>query len=112
MTLRTATVLTSPVRGVCLVVGSLIRSQPIIAFDMCSELAHATCETRPKVCTPAKVAGRSCHGDTIVCCFVLLEPTWMLYRVPRVSPGVTAPICHTVCVCVLLCFIRTDVDVV
>ena len=27
-----------------------------------------------------------------VCCFVLLEPTWMLYRVPRVSPGVTAPI--------------------
>jgi len=27
----------------------------------------------------------------ILCCFVLLEPTWMLYRVPRVSPGVTAP---------------------
>ena len=27
-----------------------------------------------------------------LCCFVLLEPTWMLYRVPRVSPGVTAPI--------------------
>jgi len=27
-----------------------------------------------------------------VCCFVLLEPTRMLYRVPRVSPGVTAPI--------------------
>ena len=40
MTLRTATVLTSPVRGVCLVVGSLIRSQPIIAFGMCSELTH------------------------------------------------------------------------
>ena len=27
-----------------------------------------------------------------VCCFVLLVPTRMLYRVPRVSPGVTAPI--------------------
>ena len=27
-----------------------------------------------------------------MCCSVLLEPTWMLYRVPRVSPGVTAPI--------------------
>ena len=24
----------------------------------------------------------------VLCCFVLLEPTWMLYRVPRVSPGV------------------------
>ena len=27
-----------------------------------------------------------------LCCFVLLEPTCMLYRVPSVSPGVTAPI--------------------
>ena len=26
-----------------------------------------------------------------VCCFVLLVPTWLLYRVPRVSPGITAP---------------------
>ena len=59
MTLRTATVLTSLVRGVCLVVGSLIRSQPIIAFGMCSELTHATCEVQPKICTPAKVACRS-----------------------------------------------------
>ena len=34
-----------------------------------------------------------CHYDALsLCCFVLLEPTWMLYRVPRVSPGVTAPI--------------------
>ena len=28
---------------------------------------------------------------SLVCCFVLLVPTWLLYRVPRVSPGVTAP---------------------
>ena len=28
---------------------------------------------------------------TIRCCFVLLEPTPKVYRVPRVSPGVTAP---------------------
>ena len=62
MSLGTATVLTSPVRGVCLVVGILLRSQPIIAFGMCSELTHATCEVQPKVCTPAKVAGRSFHN--------------------------------------------------
>ena len=27
----------------------------------------------------------------VVCCFVLLVPTPLVYRVPRVSPGVTAP---------------------
>jgi hypothetical protein len=59
MTLRAATVLTSPVRSVCLVVGSLIRSQPIIAFGMCRELTHASCEVQPRICTPAKVACRS-----------------------------------------------------
>ena len=42
-------------------------------------------------------ATETCHpnsrpGAGPVCCFVLLEPTWMLYREPRVSPGVTAPI--------------------
>ena len=32
-----------------------------------------------------------CLPTLSVCCFVLLVPTWLLYRVPRVSPGVTAP---------------------
>ena len=31
------------------------------------------------------------HKVETLCCFVLLVPTWLLYRVPRVSPGVTAP---------------------
>ena len=40
----------------------------------------------------AELPGGVCGRPTVcVCCFVLLEPTWMLYRVPRVSPGVTAP---------------------
>jgi len=64
MALRTATVLTSPVRRVCLIVGSFIRSQPVIAFDVCSELTHATCETRPKVCTSTK---RAVHRANEVC---------------------------------------------
>jgi hypothetical protein len=55
--------LTSPVRGVCLAVSSLIRSQPIIAFGMCSELAYATCEVQPKICTPAKVACRNFYDS-------------------------------------------------
>ena len=66
MTLRAATVLTSPVRSVCLVVGSLIRSQPIIAFGMCSELTHGTCEVQPEICPPAKVACRSFYDSILV----------------------------------------------
>ena len=32
-----------------------------------------------------------CLAKGSVCCFVLLNRRGMLYRVPRVSPGVTAP---------------------
>ena len=66
MTLRAATVLTSPVRSVCLVVGSLIRSQSIIAFSMSNELTHATCEVQPTICTPAKVACCSFYNSILV----------------------------------------------
>ena len=66
MSLGSATVLTSPVRGVCLVVGSLIRSQPIIAFGMCSELTHGTGEVQAEICPPAKVACRSFYDNIMV----------------------------------------------
>ena len=38
------------------------------------------------------LARAEAHKLKVQCCFVLLEPTWMLYRVPMVSPlaGVTA----------------------
>ena len=38
-----------------------------------------------------KVYRLSHSGNGTGCCFVLLVPTLLVYRVPRVSPGVTAP---------------------